>query len=312
MKRLVVLTASLVLVAWLATGITQVRPGERGVVRRFGQVVDLPGPGLRLGWPAGIEQVERIAIDRVRSVTVGYQPTTDEDAGVTPIGQLLTGDHNLVNVQVIVDYTVRETDLEAYVVQQQRVEGLLSRVTEAVLTEWIAGRSVDEVLIRGKIVLPRLVVQQVQQRLEPYELGVQVQTASVAHLLPPIEVKPAFDEVTRAQTAIHTREHEARQEAGRRLREAEAERFRLDQLATAYRNEQTQLAEAEAAAFLKRLEQYQRLRKTNPDLLSAIWWDEMGRTFARLKQNGRIDLLDNHVTPDGLDITLFGPQPGRK
>jgi hypothetical protein len=34
--------------------------------------------------------------------------------------------------------------------------------------------------------------------------------------------------------------------------------------------------------------------------------------FLRLKENGRIDLLDNYLGPDGLDITLFAPQPKRK
>src|SRR6516162_6908353 len=87
----------LVAACYALTGVTQVRPGERAVIRRFGRVLeDNPGPGLWFGLPWGMDRVDRIAIDRVRSVEVGYSPEED-DVGLTPAGQLLTGDHNLVN-----------------------------------------------------------------------------------------------------------------------------------------------------------------------------------------------------------------------
>ena len=65
------------------------------------------------------------------------------------------------------------------------------------------------------------------------------------------------------------------------------------------------IAQADATRFEKRLEQYQRFRAENPDYLSGIWWDEMGKLFGRMMKNGRIDLLDNHLGKDGLDITQF-------
>ena len=45
---------------------------------------------------------------------------------------------------------------------------------------------------------------------------------------------------------------------------------------------------------------------------AAIWWDEMGKLLRRMKENGRVDLLDNHLGPDGLDITIMGPQAKKK
>lgn len=312
--RYVLFAVVLLFLASLLTAVTQVRPGERAVVRRFGRVVDKPAPGLWIGLPWGMDRVDRVPIDLVRRVPVGYQPDGEESGQTTPPGQLLTGDHNLVNAQVVLDYAVREDQIEDYILQAPRTDGLVARTAEAVLTEWAAGNIVDDVLIRGKSDLPGLLVEQVQRRLEPYRLGIQIQAASVAYLLPPDEVKPAFDEVTRAQTAIRTREHEARQEAERRVRESQAEKYRIEQMTAAYVKERVQLAQAEADAFVQRLEQYQRLRQSNPDILAAIWWDEMGKLFLRLKESGRIDLLDNHLAGDGLDITQFSPipKPSRK
>ena len=43
-------------------------------------------------------------------------------------------------------------------------------------------------------------------------------------------------------------------------------------------------------------------------MLTAIWWDETGKLLVRMRDNGRIDLLDNRLGPDGLDLTQFAPQ----
>src|ERR1700677_4028974 len=87
----------LVVVVYALTGVTQVRPGERAVVRRFGRVLpDKPKPGLLIGLPWGMDRVDRIPVDRVQSVVVGYQDTETLSSSEMPAGQLLTGDHKLV------------------------------------------------------------------------------------------------------------------------------------------------------------------------------------------------------------------------
>jgi membrane protease subunit HflK len=299
------------LIGYLLTGVTQVWPGERALVRRFGRVVDKPGPGLRVGLPWGIERVDRVPVDLVRRVAIGYQPDADETDQTTPPGQLLTGDHNLVNVQVVFDYSVRDDQLEDYVVQAERADGVIARAGEAVLAEWVSGRKVDEVLIRGKAELPPLLVERTQARIEPYRLGVVLQRASVSHLFPPAEVKPAFDDVTRAQSAMRSQEYEAREEAAKRLRQAQADKHRIEKMTAAYANEQIVSARAEADTFARRVKQYQQLRRDNPHFLAGIWWDQIGKLFTQMRETGKLDLLDNHLGGDGLDITV-SPQLPKK
>ena len=299
------------LVAYLLTGVTQVRPGERALVRRFGRVVDKPGPGLRIGLPCGMERVDRVPVDLVRRVVIGFQPDADESDQTTPPGQLLTGDHNLVNVQVVLDYSVRDDQLEDYVVQAERADGVIARAGEAVLAEWVSGRKVDEVLIRGKVELPSLLVERTQARIEPYGLGVRIGRASVSHLFPPDEVKTAFDNVTRAQSAMRSQEYKAREKAADDLRKAQAEKHRIEKMTAAYVREQVVRARAEADTFLRRLKEYHQLRRDNPHILAGIWWDQIGKLFTSLRDTGRIDLLDNHLGADGLDITV-SPQLPKK
>lgn len=297
------------IVAYLFTGVMSVRPGERGVVRRFGAVVATPGPGLWLGLPWGLEKVDRVPVDLVRRVTVGYDPDADLEVDL-PAGYLLTGDQNVVAVRLAVDYAVRADEVADYILVRDRVDGAVSRAAEAALAEWVAARPVDEVLLAGKALLPAELTVRLRERLEPLHLGIDVQAANVAHLAPPDEeeVRDAFAAVTRAQANIRTQEQEAATAAEARLRVARAKAFDNEQSAAAQAHEKIALAKADADAFRRRLDQYRYMVQTNPDLLTALWWEELGPVFAKLHAAGRLDLLDHFLGPDGLDIMQIGPR----
>ncbi|MCZ2342026.1 MAG: protease modulator HflK [Bacteroidales bacterium] len=300
------------LILWFMTGIYQIRADERAVVRRFGAVVARPGPGLWIGWPWGIDRVDRIRVRTVRQLDVGYDPSAGDDAGFTPVGQLLTGDQNHVNLKLVVEYAIDERDgeLDDYVANRLMVDELLRRETEAAMAEWVAGQTVDAVLLTSRAALPPWLMARLPERLAPLRLGLSLQRVSVDYLAAPTEVRDAFEAVNQAQTAIRTRINQAEQESTVRLREAEATRFRAQEQAEAYRREKHALAAADAESFQKRFEQYNRLRATNPHILTAIWWEEMGRTLLGLKSRGQIDLLDHHVGSNGLDLTQFLPPKG--
>ncbi len=308
-----VYSLALLLICYFLTGIHQIRPEEQAVVRRFGRVVAKPGPGLWIGLPWGIDRVDRVPIATVRRIVVGYQPDGEENPAL-PVGQLLTGDQNLINVQLNIDYVLSDDSsaLEDFVMNRDRIDGVIVREAETALIEWAAGRTVDEVLLVGNTEIPGWVVQRTQERIRAQRLGVRLQQASVAYLAPLDEVRSAFDEVNRAQTNIHTQEFRARQDADQREREALAEAYRLDQQAKAYVEGKHRIARAEAEAFQKRSEKYRELRSRNPNVLTAMWWDAMSQVFLSMKSRGRIDVLDAYLGPDGLDITQFIPAPGRK
>ena len=90
----------------------------------FERLKDLPVSG-----PVGRVLQERHAVGlQVREVTAGYpiKQEENEDVRVSPSGQLLTGDHNLVNLQVKLYYTVKDSpqDIERYVLLGDRVDAL--------------------------------------------------------------------------------------------------------------------------------------------------------------------------------------------
>jgi modulator of FtsH protease HflK len=296
----------LLIVAYLLTGVAQVKPEERAVVRRFGQVVARPGPGLWVGFPWGIDRVDRVPVLTARQLAVGYNPENWSDIPGTPVGQHLTGDHNLVNVQLVLHYAIGGTDagLDDYVMHQEQVSTVLERVAESAVNEWVAARPVDQVLLTASAELPAWVMDRAGERLPAFRLGVRLQRVSIAYLAPPEEVRAAFEAVTQAQTGIRTKELEARKEAGMRERQAEAFRFRLEQEAAEYRESQLRQAGADAAEFRAQLDAYREVAKTNPDALAFLWWDEMKKALTGLKnRGGRIEPLDAYLGTGGLDVT---------
>ncbi len=298
---------------YLLTGVYQVAPEERAVVRRFGAVVSRPGPGLGVGLPWGIDRVDRVPVRTVRQLRVGYDAEAVNDT-TTPVGQLLTGDQNLVNVQIILDYAIGEADqdLDDYVIHRELVDATLSRAAEAAAGEWVAGRAVDQVLLTGTGTLPAWVLDRLGERLPELRLGIRVQRVSVALIAPPDEVRSAFEAVTQAQTAIRTKEFQAQQERDQRRRQSEAFKYRLEQEASEYRDTQRRQAEADATEFLAQLQAYREVRATNPDALAFLWWDEMRRTMVLMKaRGGKVRPLDHHLQNGELNITEFVPLPKR-
>lgn len=286
------------LLCWLASGIRVIRPGERAIVQRFGAVVAYPTPGLWLGLPWGIDRVHRFSVQAVRQLAVGYDPNRDQLA----VGQFLTADHNLIHLQLAVHYSIGESqeELTAYLLQQKQAEAIVERLTEATAAEWIAAHGVDEVLLRGNAMLPLWMHHRLQERLAAYHCGIRIQQLHVVWLTPPEEVRPAFAAVTQAQTGMGIRLQQAQQQAEQRRRQAEALAYRYLQEAETARLTYAHQAEAE-------VDEFHTLRTTlgaAPEQLALFWWQQMHQSLTALKnRGGRIEPIDHHLGPQGLDLT---------
>src|SRR5262249_48161040 len=152
-------------------------------------------------------------------------------------------------------YSVRpEPDqIEHYLVQADRVEGLLTRAVETALAEWVAGRKIDDVLLHGKAELPGWVLDELPKRIEPYRLGIRVQRVSVPELPHPDEVLEAFTKVSQADQNRSQLVHVAETEAKQTRATAEAAKYRIHRETEASVQEKRAAAVADANRFEERL-----------------------------------------------------------
>ena len=271
--------AGLLLVGWLGSGIYTVSgsEGEIGVARRFGRVINgrvAPGIHWNAPWPVGDVIVVKAA--EPFTMSVGYK-LADKLRNLPPRPeevQWLTGDTNIIEIRAILQYVVVDPVRFSY--GSGDAPGLVLRtVAEAVFTEVVGGMEVDEVLTTGKREILDSVRDEVNERLEDYDLGIEVVTASFESIDPAPMVQGAFREVQNAEADRERMVSLARGEANDLLPKAEGEARAIVEGAEASKDARIQAAKGEAHRFARILEEYQRAPARTRDRLYLETMEEV-------------------------------------
>ncbi|HIE52350.1 MAG TPA: cadmium-translocating P-type ATPase [Armatimonadetes bacterium] len=236
-----------ILLAWLSTGVFVLRPDEVGLIQWFGALQGPPRPPGRiyftLPWPFG--RVTRVQPELKRVVELGFRTRPGGDAVVAPQPAayewnslhrgggyerkeeetlMLTGDENLVEVNVVVQYSL--TDPAKYVFGIRDPETALRIAAEGTVRRVVGATSLEAVLAWGRRTVEETIKERLQALCDQYDLGVRIEVVQLEDVHPPLGVVDAFREVS-----------DAYEEKNKLINEAEA-----------YRNEQIPLARGQAAA----------------------------------------------------------------
>ena len=298
----VALAFSLAGLAYAATGIYTVGPDQRALVRRFGKVIaEESEPGLHMGLPRGLDQVDLLKPSETKTVDVGLAGPADQTLqAVAPdtLAQFLTGDQNLVNVKATVQYTIR--DPKHYLFGSADPARLIARATEASLTFTLAGKSIDNVLTTGKDALAIQIKDRLQQRLDDYGLGTQVRSVSLSELSPPRQVADAFNRAASARSDRERLMEEAKTYASGRLSQARGEERQTTDKAQADHDRAIDMAQSDAERFEKLLCEY---RKDKPLTATRLYLEAMAEIIPRFRSKLIID------SGQGVDVTIMREEP---
>jgi modulator of FtsH protease HflK len=110
---------------------------------------------------------------------------------------MLTGDLNVIVVEWIVQFKVKDPVKFLFYVRDQRET--LRNFSEAVMREVVGDNSVSEVLTTRRVEINREVQDTLQDILDSYDTGIQIVTVKLQDVNPPDEVKPSFNEVNEAK-----------------------------------------------------------------------------------------------------------------
>src|SRR2546429_3724031 len=144
--RGVALIALAAVVVWGFSGFFRVEPDELGVVLRFGQYTRDAKPGLNYHLPYPVETVLTPKVTRVNRIDIGMRLIEDPRRGGTqlrdvPEGSLmLTGDENIVDVDVSVFWLVKTGGAGDYLFNIQKPEGTVKAGAQNAMREG-SGRS---------------------------------------------------------------------------------------------------------------------------------------------------------------------------
>ena len=92
---------------WMGTGVYTVGPRERAALQLFGAFQTIQGPGLHWYFPGPIGKKTIVDVMNTRSMELGFFTTaTGTVTDQSEEALMITGDLNIVNVQMVVQYTI--------------------------------------------------------------------------------------------------------------------------------------------------------------------------------------------------------------
>ena len=248
---------------WLASGIFVVGPDEQGIVRRFGKLVKLVGPGINWHFPSPIEEVDTPKITEVKRLEVGFRtidpgpPARYRD--VLPEALMLTGDENIISVQFVIQYMIK--DAAAYLFNVRDIANTIRHASEAAMREVIGKTNIDEALTVAQASVQEDVRQLLQQIMDSYQAGTKINLIQLQEVRVPAEVIHAFEDVVNAKKDKKRLINESRGYREDVLPKARGRAAQILKQATAYQDKKVKHALGETKKFLDVLREYRKAKK---------------------------------------------------
>jgi membrane protease subunit HflK len=258
-RRLLSIVALLLVATYIVSGVYVVNPGEAAVVRRFGIVVQQrveEGLHYRVPWP--VDQVDIVNIATVRRESVGLTETAgDGHIHDEPMDKFraLTGDTNIIDVEVVIQYQVRDPANYLFNVDFPP-HRLIREAVRGSVTNLIAGLPVDEILTTERQRLQDAIRVDAQRRLDSYNSGLAIVNVNLQKAYPPDEVAEAFRDVASASEDKAKAINEAQGHANSILPEARGDAQKLLADGNSYAAQVVNSAKGAAQAFDSVLAEY--------------------------------------------------------
>jgi membrane protease subunit HflK len=251
---------AIAVVAWNAF-FFRVNPDELGVVMRFGEFVRQEPPGLHFRLPYPIEEVELPKVTLLRSTQVGFRSagesrTLSTASDVREESLMLTGDENIVDIDFVVQWTIR--DAAEYLFNIQNPENTVKEVAESAMRELVGKAKIQPILTAQRQQIASEVQTLLQATLDRYKSGIQVREVQLLNATPPPEVREAFLSVQDAANEKVTLKNQADGYANRVVNEAKGDAERILQAAEGYKQQTVAEASGQTSRFLQVYEEYKK------------------------------------------------------
>ncbi len=246
-KRAVAGIVSVLAGAYILSGIYIVDVDEAGIVKRFGAVVkDDVRPGIHFSLPAPIDEVMLVKKDNVQKIEIGSQ-------------ELLTGDTNLVNVNMAVHFKIDNP--KDYAVNVGNVETLISSGAMSSIRKIVGREEIDYLLTEGKEAIEKEVALSLQEIMDQNAAGIAIANIQLVDVSPPEAVQASFQDLASARQdkAIYINDATAYQNTV--IPQARADAYKQVAEAESYKSEKISTATGDALLFSERQSAYANTRE---------------------------------------------------
>lgn len=255
------------IVIWFSTGIFIVDPEEQAVIKRFGEITDVVGPGPHYHLPSPIETVQIAPVTAVRRLEIGFRTIQVGPPAkyrrVIKESLMLTGDENIIDVQFIVQYRI--SDLENYLYSLTNPDETVKSAAESAMREVVGDTTVTEALTAGKGIIEDSTAQLLQKTMNSYEGGIKIVNVKLQDVHPPDAVKDAFKDVVSAREDKEKMINEAEGYRNNIVPKSRGEAAQIINNAKAYSKEKVLVALGESERFNLIYEEYKNAKEITRD-----------------------------------------------
>jgi len=251
---------AVVLAVWLASGAYTVGPSEIALVKRFGKFTNQTGPGFHYHLPRPIGSVTMVDQRSVRTEEIGFrsqkgnvgiQFSSNEEEAL-----MLTGDFNVIKVETVVQYDVKDAETFAFNVENPR--SVLREAAQAVIRERVAVRTVDEALTEKREEIAAKIHDELQSLMDRYNTGIRIINVRLQEVTPPTQaVAAAFDDVNSGVQDKERLIFQAKRYTNEELPKARGIAQKIENESESYKRSRILKAEGDVARFLAVLDRYQ-------------------------------------------------------
>jgi len=250
-KKLGPILLGVLVLLLLAGGIYVVGPGEQGVVRTFGKESGRTASGLHYRLPL-VQRVDIVNIEENRRIEVGFRA----DKPVPTEALMLTGDENIVEAQMIIQYRV--TDPSKYLFELRDPEDALRATAEVALRSMVGRTKIDDVITTGREQVQTETRDWLQKLMDQYKSGLSITEVKLQTVDAPDEVKEAFHDVVRAREEKEKLINQAMGYQADLIPRARGEARQIEREAEAYREERVLKARGDGAKYQSQVSEYEK------------------------------------------------------
>ncbi|MDW3222909.1 MAG: FtsH protease activity modulator HflK [Paracoccaceae bacterium] len=231
-------------ILWGMASFYTVAPEEQSVELFLGEYYATGESGLNFApWP--LVTAEVLPVTREQTEDIGAR---------TDSGLMLTTDENIIDIDFQVVWNIN--DPAKFLFNLADPSGTIRAVSESAMREVIARNQLAPILNRDRQLIADEAEQLIQGTLNAYDSGVNIVRLNLDKADPPREVIDSFREVQAAEQERDRLERQADAYANRVTAGARGEAASQLEQAEAYRAQQVNEAEGEAARFTSVLEEY--------------------------------------------------------
>lgn len=284
--------------AWLISGIYIVQTDQQGLVTQWGKVIEprvFPGIHYALPWP--IDKIYKLKVRELRRRVIGGDiPDTVLGRTQAATSEFFSGDQNLLNIRVVVQYSVSTPG--DFLFQAQEADRIVGLAVESELVRRVAHTTVDDILTTQKLAIQRDVLSAAQTVIDRYRIGALLSSINIENVSPPPETAEAFRGVAGARSDAFRIVNEADGYANDLLPRARGEADQLIDQAHSYSDGKINHATGDASRFTAVAAEYSKL----PQVTSTrVYLEAMEAILPKLKKL----IVDPNTN---LDLGMVGRQ----